>query len=216
MNPRYTHKEECWNSGTHIFGIVMGILVGCYLLHLSIAWHSLWAYVGVGLYIFGLLSCYVASSVYHAIPPKNPLKQSLRKWDHAAIYWHIAGSYSPLMLIAMREEGAWGWSLFGFVWLSAIVGSVLSFARLKERSYLETFCYVAMGLSILVAFKPLLNVVSMQTVWWIVMEGVSYILGAVLYAFFKRPFMHTVFHFCVLAGSACHIMAVINVLKNIP
>lgn len=212
MSARYTQKEESWNAGTHILGALMGIVISVYLLYLATEWNSWWVYVGVLLYIFGMLSSYISSSLYHALSPNNPQKLQLRKWDHAAIYWHIAGSYSPLMLIAMRQEGAWGYSLFAFVWVSALIGTVLSFVRLKERSHVETFCYVAMGLSILVAFKPLMNVVSSEVILWILLEGVCYIVGAVLYAFFKRPFMHTIFHVCVLAGSACHMMAVIRVL----
>lgn len=214
MQVRYSQSEEFWNAGTHIFGTICGLIVSVWLLHLAAAWHSLWAYIGVTLYALGMLASYATSSLYHALDAHHPGKQRLRKWDHAAIYWHIAGSYSPLMLTAMRQEGAWGWSLFAFVWASAALGTVLSFTRLKERNYLETFCYVMMGLSILVAFKPLSNTVSSETIAWIIGEGVCYIFGAVLYAFFKRPYMHTVFHFCVLGGSACHIMAVVNVLTH--
>lgn len=212
MKARYSQSEERWNASTHIFGTFCGLFIGGWLLHLAAAWHSLWAYIGVVLYLIGMLASYASSSVYHALDSSHPYKQTLRKWDHAAIYWHIAGSYSPLMLTAMRQEGAWGWSLFAFVWASAALGTVLSFTRLKDRNYLETLCYVMMGLSILVAFKPLSNTVSHATIAWIIGEGVCYIFGAVLYAFFKRPYMHTVFHFCVLGGSACHIMAVVNVL----
>ena len=136
------------------------------------------------------------------------------KWDHAAIYWHIAGSYSPLTLTALREDGAWGWGLFVFIWTCAIVGTVMSFRRLKDHSNLETACFVGMGLSILVAFKPLINNVSEAAVIWIIAEGVSYITGAVFYSLNKRRYMHSVFHFFVLAGSVCHIIAVWDVLMQ--
>ena len=100
---------------------------------------------------------YVASTLYHSIKHHSKWKERLRKWDHAAIYWHIAGSYSPLTLVALREQGYWGWSLFIFVWTCALAGTIVSFIRLKEHSNLETFCFVGMGLSVLVAFKPLIN-----------------------------------------------------------
>ena len=211
--PRYSLQEERWNAVTHIFGVLAAIPVAIWLVVLATRHHSLWAYVGIFLYIFGLLASYITSSLYHATLPENPKKQILRKWDHAAIYWHIAGSYSPLMLLPMRQEGLWGWALFIFVWTCALVGTGLTFRHLKEKNHLETICYVAMGLSILVAFKPLANTVSYQKIACIIAEGVCYILGAVIYALFKRTFTHTLFHFCVLAGSACHIAAVVLVFQ---
>jgi hemolysin III len=141
-------------------------------------------------------------------------KERLRKWDHAAIYWHIAGSYSPITLVAMRNHGYWGWALFAFVWTAAIVGTVMSFVRLKDHSHLETVCFCLMGLSVLAAFKPLLDCVSTAAVAWIIAEGVCYITGAVFYSLNKRRFMHTVFHFFVLAGSLCHIIAVWDILME--
>ena len=101
----------------------------------------------------------------------------------------------------MSSQGYWGWSLFSFVWLCAIVGTVISLIRLKEHSNLETFCFVGMGLSVLVAFKPLLDSVSTAAVIWIIAEGICYITGAVFYSLNKKKYMHSVFHFFVLAGS---------------
>lgn len=108
---------------------------------------------------------------------------------------------------------AWGWVIFAFVWLCAIVGTSLSFRKMKAHSYLETACYVLMGLSILVAFKPFHDSVGTSIVLWVVAEGVSYILGAVLYGFKKMQYMHSVFHGFVLLGDVCHMIAVYKVLE---
>ena len=209
---RYTHKEEIWNTFSHAGGILLGIVVGIIFLVMTIGAKSSWASIGVALYLFGMLGSYIASTVYHALPLRSKWKERLRRWDHAAIYWHIAGSYSPLTLVALRNEGYWGWSLFSFVWLCAIVGTIVSFIHLKEHSNFETLCFVGMGLSVLVAFKPLVDTVSTAAFVWIVAEGVSYITGAVFYSLNKTKYMHSVFHFFVLAGSICHIIAVWDVL----
>lgn len=208
----FSHKEELWNSWSHAGGIALGIVVGTIWLVWCGRHADGWAAFAVSLYLFGMLMSYAASTTYHALSAWSKWKERLRKWDHAAIYWHIAGSYSPITLIALRDQGYWGWSLFAFVWLCAIAGTVMSFARLKDHSNLETLCFVGMGLSVLVAFKPLLEAVDPAAVVWIVAEGVCYITGAVFYSLNKRRFMHSVFHFFVLAGSICHIVAVWDIL----
>jgi hemolysin III len=161
-----------------------------------------------------MLGSYIASTSYHACPAERPLKQTLRKFDHAAIYWHIAGSYSPITLVAMRDTGWWGWGLFIFVWLCATAGTILSMYKLKKHNKLETVCYVLMGMVVLVAFKPLLEAVSFSIVAWIIAEGVCYITGAVLYSFHKVKYIHTVFHFFVLLGTICHMIAVWYVING--
>ena len=192
----------------------MGVVFGVIFLVWCFQADNNWARVGVILYLFGMLGSYLASTLYHSMKHHSKWKERLRKWDHAAIYWHIAGSYSPLTLVALREQGYWGWGLFCFVWACAIAGTVISFVKLKEHSNVETFCFIGMGLSVLVAFKPLVDSVSTAAVTWIIAEGVSYITGAVFYSLNKTKYMHSVFHFFVLAGSVCHIIAVWDVLME--
>ena len=211
---RYTKKEEIWNAASHGGGILLGVVFGIIFLVWCFQADNNWARVGVILYLFGMLGSYVASTLYHSMKHHSKWKERLRKWDHAAIYWHIAGSYSPLTLIALRSQGYWGWSLFVFVWTCAIAGTITSFIHLKEHSNLETFCFVGMGLSVLVAFKPLMDCVSEAAIIWLIAEGVAYITGAVFYSLNKKKYMHSVFHFFVLAGSVCHIIAVWDVLME--
>ena len=225
----YTRAEELWNSWSHAAGILLAVVVGTLFIVWAARHENGWATFGVSLYLFGMLGSYVASTAYHAIPPTSPLptgeglrvgqsgvglKERLRRWDHAAIYWHIAGSYSPITLVALRSQGPWGWLLFAFVWTAAIAGTIVSFRKLKAHSNLETLCFCLMGLSVLVAFKPLLQCVSTTAVAWIIAEGVCYITGALFYTLHRRRYMHTVFHFFVLAGSVCHIVAVWDILAQ--
>ena len=156
----FNHKEELWNSWSHAGGIIIGVAVGSIFLYMCFAKGNGWATAGIILYLFGMLMSYVASTVYHSLSAWSKWKERLRKWDHAAIYWHIAGSYSPITLVALRQEGYWGWALFLFIWISAIAGTIVSFCKLSDHSYIETACFVLMGLSVLVAFGPLLHCVS--------------------------------------------------------
>ena len=170
MAIKYTKGEEIWNSSSHGAGILLGVVVGIIFLIWCFREGDGWASTAVILYLVGMLFSYITSTVYHALPhrfmtgKRAIAKETWRKLDHAAIYWHIAGSYSPLTLIALREQGYWGWTLFCFVWLCTLAGTVMSFVRLKEHSHLETFCFIGMGLSVLVAFKPLIASVSTAAV----------------------------------------------------
>jgi hemolysin III len=215
MTARYSKGEEIANTSTHAVGILMGVVIGVIFIVMSVKGGDAWAEWSIGLYLFGMLGSYIASTLYHALPQDSHAKQVLRKFDHAAIYWHIAGSYSPITLLAiMQKYPTWGICLFCFIWIAAIVGTVFSFVKLKPHSHFETICYVLMGMVVLVAFKPLVNAVSPHAVGWIVGEGVCYITGALFYSFNKRKYMHSVFHFFVLAGSVCHILAVWDILKD--
>ena len=128
---------------------------------------------------------------------------------HGPVPKPLPASYSPLTLIGMRLGGepVWAWVIFGIVWLAAIVGTSLSFRKMKRQSYLETACYVLMGLTILIAFKPFYDSCGLAIVLWVVGEGIAYITGAVLYSFKKIPYIHSVFHVFVILGDICHMVA---------
>ncbi len=212
---KYTIGEEITNSISHGVGVLMGLAVCSFFLYKGYLNGSPLAIFSLWLYLFGVVCSYMTSTLYHSCPAtKVERKMMLRKLDHSAIYWHIAGSYSPITLIAMIAAGEhiWAWSIFAFVWLCAIVGTTLSLRKLKSHSYLETACYVLMGLSILVAFKPFHDSVGTAIVLWVVAEGVSYIVGAVLYSFKKIPYMHSVFHGFVLLGDVFHMIAVYKMI----
>ncbi len=152
-NKRYNNVEEWANTLSHGAGILLGVIAGYFLLAKAAAGAKpKWAVACVTVYLFGMLSSYVSSTWYHGSRP-GKLKELLRKFDHGAIYLHIAGTYTPFTLLVMRHAGGWGWGIFSFVWLSAIVGFILSFKKLKEHSNLETACYIAMGACILGGYE---------------------------------------------------------------
>lgn len=214
-NKRYSFGEELSNVISHAAGIVLGVVGGYFLISKALEGPSpQWAIPCVCIYLAGMLSSYISSTWYHAATP-GKTKEILRKFDHGSIYVHIAGTYTPFTLLVLRHSGYWGWGIFSFVWLAALTGYILSFKKLKEHSNLETCCYVGMGISILVAIKPLLDALATiqatSSFWWLMTGGAAYIIGAWFYSL-RKPYMHFVFHLFVLMGSIGHIIAIAGIL----
>ena len=214
---QYSQREELLNAWTHGLGIIFGIIAGFFLVKQAIQTGNTWAVASVFIYIVCMLMSYVTSTIYHSCT--HPTRRVLcRKFDHAAIYFHIAGTYTPFTLIVLREVGIWGWLVFSIVWIVAIVGTGLSFAHYKTGSKLETICYVLMGSIILIALKPLVDTLlsttgSLDSIYWLLAGGISYIIGAIFYSFKKIRYMHSAFHLFVLGGSVCHVLAIWDILR---
>ena len=211
----YSKGEERLNVISHAVGFVCALAVSVFFVGEVIAkGGDGWSLASMLLYAVGMLSSYAFSTAYHATRVGTSARRLLRKFDHAAIYWYIAGCYSPITLIAMRDTGYWGWGIFAFCWLCAIVGTLLCLCKQKKQNILETVCYVLMGLTILVAMKQFYNAVSLSAFLWVVGEGVAYIAGAVLYSIHKVKYVHAIFHFFVMLGTLCHMIAVWQVLQS--
>jgi hemolysin III len=210
----YSPEEERLNIISHAIGIAGAVAVGAYFLSLVIAKSGdAWDIASIILYIIGMLGSFICSTAYHSAKPGTPSRLLLRKFDHSAIYWYIAGCYSPITLIAMRDVGYWGWGIFIFCWLCAIIGTFVSVNTMKKHNRIETLCYVLMGLTIVVAMKQFYDAVPLFVFLWVVGEGVAYIIGAVLYSLHKVKYIHAVFHLFVLVGTVCHMLAVWKILE---
>lgn len=207
----YTKKEEYFNAISHGAGLLFGLICGISLIDkVSFYDDILWQW-SIYLYVFGLFISYFSSTVYHALP-LSVLKDRFRKLDHAAIYLHISGSYSPVCLIALNGYPSWCWGLFLLSWLCALVGVCLSLRHISKHSHVETLCFIAMGCMVLFALKPLSDSVDPSVLWWILSEGFCYVAGAACYSLHGIRFMHGVFHVFVLMGTACHMFAVWQML----
>ena len=215
---KYTRNEEIANTVSHGIGILLGVAAGVWLLLLALRTHNLWAVSSVLVYVVCMLFSYFASTFYHACKEARR-KRMLRKLDHIAIYFHIAGTYTFFTLTVLRNTAYWGWALFVVVWVAAFAGSYVSFKGKGTGHRIETACYVAMGFVVCVAFKPLIDTLRpiglMDAFWYLMAGGASYILGAILYSFKKVPYIHSIFHIFVIGGSIFHILAIANVLYRL-
>lgn len=206
----YSKREEKANYLTHAFGVLIAAIATLLLVKRAMEAENAWAVVAYSIFGIGMMVCMTASTVYH-YSQQPERKKKLRYLDHASIYLLIASSYSPFTLILIRNEGCWGWGLFGLVWLIALIGIGLNFRGLKANNHLKTASYVLMGMVAFIAIKPMVEVAlaidALASLYWLGIGGVFYIVGALLYALARREFMHTVFHVFVLLGLVSHIIA---------
>lgn len=199
--------EEIANSVSHGVALVAAIVGAPFLI---LAARDLGAANVVGASVFAatMILLYLASTLYHAIRPGR-LKLLFRKLDHSAIYFFIAGSYTPFALGALG--GPWGWTLFGVVWSLAVAGTVLkSFNRLSHP-WLSTGLYLVMGWLVLIAAVPLVERVPLPGLALLAAGGIAYTVGVIFYALDSRlRYAHAVWHGFVATGSGCHFFAVLN------
>ena len=205
MPAAYTAREELANSLTHGLGALLSV-AGLVLLVVFAARHGdAWHVVSTAIFGTTLVLLYTASTLYHSLRGER-LKQRLQKFDHAAIFLLIAGTYTPFVLVPLR--GPWGWSLFGIVWGLAIVGVALKFWFAGRFKLVSTLIYIGMGWLVVIAIKPLMAALPAGGVKLLVAGGLCYTGGAVFYLWKRLPYHHAVWHLFVLGGSACHWAAV--------
>jgi hemolysin III len=198
--------EELANSVSHGVALLLAA-AGLPVLIVSAARQGGAATVA-GASIFGttLVAMYLASTVYHALPHTHA-KRAWRVLDHVAIFLLIAGTYTPFTLGVLR--GAWGWTLLGLVWMLAVAGILLKLCVGVRLPALSVGLYLVMGWLVVIAARPLLEHVPVAGLAWLVVGGVSYTLGVAFYAAKRVPYAHFCWHLLVMAGSACHFVAVL-------
>lgn len=206
-----------WSAITHGAGALLAVL-GTVLLLLRTwsAGGSGWHYVSFSLYGVSMIGLYTASTLYHCVNTTVKGRVALRKYDHASIYFLIAGTYAPICLVPLR--GPWGWSLFGIIWGLALMGLVLSLLWINAPRRVTSGIYLFMGWIAVAAICPLIRTLPLQGLFWLLLGGVLYTIGGVLYAL-KWPGRnnprfgcHEIFHVFIVLGSICHYLLMYRVI----
>ena len=198
--------EEIANSVSHGAGF-LAALIGLPVLIWNAYDHGVAAIVGAAVFGATVALLYFTSTIYHALP-HNRAKQVFRILDHGAIYLLIAGTYTPFTLGVLR--GTWGWTLFVLIWLLAIAGIILKSFGGMRFPRLSIALYLAMGWLIVIAAKPLWQAMTAWGLIWLAAGGLAYTAGVWFYAVSKRKYAHFVWHLFVIAGTACHFIAVLR------
>ncbi len=163
--------------------------------------------VGVSVFGASMVILYTASTLYHALIPKRA-KDVFELLDHGAIYLLIAGSFTPFALVVIG--GAWGWSSFGVVWGLATLGIVYEVVFRRPWKWLSLAFYLGLGWFMLVAAKPLAELLPSGGLILLASGGLAYTGGAVFYAWRGFRYHHAVWHLFVLAGTTCHFVCVLK------
>lgn len=202
--PTYSLSEELINSISH--GIGAGLSIAALVLCILKS-HNALEVTCSSIYGAFMILLYVISCIYHALSPKLLGKGVLRVIDHCNVLLMVAGTYTPLALIGVG--GALGWTLFGITWGITLFAIVLTAIDVDKYQYPEVACNLLVGWSTLVAVPSLIKHCGTFSVVFLVLGGVMYSVGAILYKKgAHKKYMHSIFHFFVLAGSLCHFILI--------
>jgi hemolysin III len=204
--PEYSVTEELVHAISHGAGVILSIVGLSWMLYLSIGTSDPWRIVASVVYGLSLISLFLASTLYHALHA-SPRKHLLKLLDHCAIYLLIAGTYTPFLLVSIRDNS--GWWMFGVVWTLATAG-ILTKLWLRHRyPRLSLASYLLLGWIIVLILPQLAEAIGERGMLWVMAGGLCYTVGALFYAAKRVSFSHAVWHFFVLAGGVCHFLAVI-------
>ncbi|MBS3757786.1 MAG: hemolysin III family protein [Desulfobacterales bacterium] len=204
--PQYSIIEEIANSITHGIGACLALVGLVCLILYSGNYRDAWRVVGFSIFGASLFLLYLSSTLYHAFP-NGRIKHFLRLMDHSAIFLLIAGTYTPVLLIAMR--GPWGWTLFGLIWAMALAGWIFELAFLGRFKKASLTIYIGMGWLAVIAVKPMLTLLPTGLLVYIVLGGLFYTTGIIFYVSRRLPYHHAIWHLFVLAGSTLHFLGML-------
>lgn len=199
--------EELANSISHGIGLVAALSATPLLFLHAVRRGDMGFIVGTSLFAATMVLLYLASTLYHALPI-GKAKRVFRVIEHSAIFFLIAGTYSPFTLGVLR--GAWGWTLLGLVWGLAVAGAALKAFDRMSHPVVSSGFYLLMGWLILIAVNPLYARVQASGLLWLFAGGVAYTAGVAFFAADARlRYGHFIWHLFVMAGTACHYFAVL-------
>ena len=208
--PTYTRGEERFNMISHIVGGAIGVAALVLCIVRSALHHNGFGLAGSIVFGVSMILLYTMSSIYHGLR-EGTAKKVLQVLDHCTIYVLIAGTYTPILLSAMRPiDPVASWVLLGVIWALAAVAITLTAIDLHRFRVFSMICDIGMGWTIIFKVPLLIEAIGWGGFWLILLGGVSYTVGAVLYGMGRtKRYMHSVFHLFVILGSVLHTIAIL-------
>ncbi len=208
--PDYTKGEEIFNMVTHIVGGAFAIAVAVLCIVFAAIKGNTYGVISGAIFGAMMIILYSMSSIYHGLSPKLKAKKVFRVLDHCTIFFLIAGTYTPFALCTLREYNtALGWVYFGVVWGLAAIGITFTAINLEKYKVFSMVLYLAIGWIIAPVLPILVRSIGKGGVVFLVLGGISYTIGAVLYGVGKKKrYMHSVFHIFIVIGSLLHFFCI--------
>lgn len=204
--PSYTLSEELINSISHGIAAAFSIW-GLVMLIIKASNEGAMAVTTVTLFGTTMILLYTISCIYHALSPRITGKKVLRVIDHCNVFLLVFGTIIPMALVGMK--GVCGWIYFGIVGFITLLGIIFSAIDVDKNEKIEVVCHLVNGWSAVLFIKPLIAGVGVAGLIFIILGGVMYSIGALLYGLgSKKKYMHSVFHFFCIAGSIFHYLAI--------
>lgn len=206
-----TSGEEIGNSVSHVVGSHLGAAMLALLVWQAVnsGTDVAWKVTSGSIFGASVILLYAVSSAYHAVS-HEPAKRVLQKLDHMAIYFLIAGSYTPFCLVSLRPDHPFlAWSIFGVEWAATVVGVFFKMWTAGRFKIFSTIAYVVMGWMAILAIVPLIQSLHGMGTMWLMVGGALYTLGSIAYVLDHLPYVHMVWHLFVLAGTICHFFCIL-------
>jgi hemolysin III len=199
-------RQELVNSIVHGFGILFGIICIPILIALSAKTENLNAIIGSGIYGFCFLMVFTFSTLYHGFQHEK-VKHTLKIFDHISIYYLIAGTYTPIVLI--YNNNTFGITLLCVLWTLTVLGTIFKIFYCGRWEIISTGVYLLMGWSMLAGGNEFFLRMPATVLHMIVAGGIVYSVGTVFYLWDKYTYSHAIWHLCVLAAAICHFVAIL-------
>ena len=203
LKSTYSKKEEFWNALTHGVGAILAIPATIILVEKAFSNQSNVALVSYIIFGLSMFLLYLASTLYHCLPTNKNL---LKKLDHSSIFLLIAGTYTPVALIAIG--GSTGWILVGIEWGLAAIGIILKQFFVHRFKRVSLLVYIGMGWLVVFVYQPVLNYLTINGVLLLLAGGLSYTVGTYFYKNNKIPYNHAIWHVFVMGGSVFMYFAI--------
>lgn len=207
--PKYTLSEELLSSISHGIGTLLSIAILVLCVIFSAIHNDPYAVVSSAIYGSSSIILYTMSTLYHSLKV-NLAKRVFRIIDHCSIYLLIAGTYTPYALVSLRSVSpATGWTVFGIIWGCAAIGITFTAIDMNKFKVPGLILYLVMGWMIVISFKTLMSSIDMAGIYLMLGAGIIYTIGAILYGVGKKvKYMHSVFHFFVVAASVLFFFSI--------
>ncbi len=208
MKKKYTKGEEIANGITHGLGVIFGIVAITILLFMAITKGNIPGIVSFSIYGACIILMFLSSTLYHSFTIEK-VKQILRVFDHSSIFLFIAGTYTPIALLAL--EGSLRLIILIGIWIIALSGiafKIITYGKFDKYKALSLILYIGMGWISIIPIKAIINATSIEFFYWILAGGIIYTLGTIFYSIKKLPYSHAIWHIFVLVASITHFLGI--------